>query len=499
MQAKVLMFQGTASDVGKSLIAAAVCRIYTNRGYKVFPFKSQNMALNSYVTEEGFEMGRAQVVQAEAAKRSPDVRMNPILLKPRTDSTSQVIVKGKAEDNMSAVDYHKYKVSLRSVIEDVYKEIEKENDLIIIEGAGSPAEINLNDKDIVNMGMASIANSPVVLVADIDRGGVFASIYGTIALLTEEERKKVKGIVINKFRGDIKLLEPGIEMIEKMIGIPVVGVVPHLDLKIDSEDSLALTQLSADRDTTKDIDVAIIMLEKMSNFTDFENLSLQSDVSIRYVKTPQDLGHPDLVIIPSSKNSIEDVKKMEANGMKEALLGLVSKNVRFIGICEGYQLLGKKIIDIDPLCGKQRTVDGLGFLKCQTYLDKQQTTSKTKAEINELHLECYEIYTGHTELNEDSDFFARIYERNGKAVQSYDGAISKDEKIIGTYLYGLFNNLHWTRKYLNIIRQEKQLPPLSAPKLSISDLKEQEYEKLAIYVMSHLNMEKLDEIINDGL
>ena len=299
---KSLMVQGTASDAGKSIIAAGLCRIFKQDGLEVVPFKSQNMALNSFITKKGDEMGRAQVVQAEAAGKEPDVRMNPVLLKPTSDRKSQVVFLGRVLRDMDAVEYHEYKQQLLPKIKEVYEELGAENDIIVIEGAGSPAEINLNDRDIVNMGMAKLVDAPVILVADIDKGGVFASIYGTIELMPPEDRKRIKGVIINKFRGDVALLQSGIDMIEELTQVPVIGVVPYAQLDIDSEDSVALVQKSRRFDSRKSLDIAVVSLKRLSNFTDFHSLEIQPDVSVRYVQPGDAIGRPDLLILPGSKH-----------------------------------------------------------------------------------------------------------------------------------------------------------------------------------------------------
>ena len=336
--AKSLMIQGTASDAGKSLIAAGLCRILKQDGYTVVPFKSQNMALNSFITKKGFEMGRAQVVQAEAAGIDPDVRMNPVLLKPTSDRKSQVVFMGKVLKDMDAVDYHEFKQELLPKIKEVYQELDQEYDTIILEGAGSPAEINLNERDIVNMGMARLVDAPVILVADIDKGGVFASIYGTIELMPEEDRKRIKGVLINKFRGDVALLQSGIDMIEELTQVPVLGVVPYADIDIDSEDSVALGNKGRTFNQEKDLDVAIITLKRISNFTDFHSLEIQPDVSVRYVMPGDEIGNPDLLILPGSKNTIEDMQVLQNAGIVEKIQQCADRGIRIFGICGGFQL-----------------------------------------------------------------------------------------------------------------------------------------------------------------
>ena len=325
---KSLMVQGTASDAGKSIIAAGLCRIFKQDGLEVVPFKSQNIALNSFITKKGDEMGRAQVVQAEAAGKEPDVRMNPVLLKPTSDRKSQVVFLGRVLRDMDAVEYHEYKQQLLPKIKEVYEELGAENDIIVIEGAGSPAEINLNDRDIVNMGMAKLVDAPVILVADIDKGGVFASIYGTIELMPPEDRKRIKGVIINKFRGDVALLQSGIDMIEELTQVPVIGVVPYAQLDIDSEDSVALVQKSRRFDSRKSLDIAVVSLKRLSNFTDFHSLEIQPDVSVRYVQPGDAIGRPDLLILPGSKNTIEDMNYLRESGLEAEILECLEQGVR---------------------------------------------------------------------------------------------------------------------------------------------------------------------------
>ena len=331
------MIQGTMSNVGKSLMTAGLCRIFKQDGYKAAPFKSQNMSLNSYITKDGLEMGRAQVMQAEAAGIAPSVYMNPILLKPSSDTGSQVIVNGKVLGNMSARDYFAYKKTLIPEIQKAFDALSREYDMIVIEGAGCPAEINLKQDDIVNMGMAELANAPVLLVGDIDRGGVFAQLTGTMMLLTEEEQKRVKGMIINKFRGDKTILDPGIEMLEEKVQIPVVGVTPYMNLELDDEDSLSE---KFDRKTKKElVDIAVIRFPRISNFTDFNVFELIPNVSLRYVKTPGELGDPDMILLPGSKNTIEDLLWLRQSGLENMILKEAYRGTIIFGICGGYQML----------------------------------------------------------------------------------------------------------------------------------------------------------------
>lgn len=492
---KSLMVQGTASDSGKSILVAGLCRIFHQDGLKVIPFKSQNMALNSYITLTGEEMGRAQVFQAEAAGVEPDVRMNPVLLKPTSDRKSQVIFQGKVLSDMDAVEYHEFKPQLMEKISALYQELLAENDVIVLEGAGSPAEINLNDKDIANMGMAKIANAPVILVADIDKGGVFASIYGTVHLLPEEERSRIKGIVINKFRGDIALLEPGLRMIEELTNIPVVGVVPYAQLNIEDEDSVALKRVNRLYNTQKDLDIAIVALSKISNFTDFNSLLIEPDVSVRYVFPGDQLGSPDLVILPGSKNTLKDCLYLERSGLAEEIQRVRSEGKVIFGICGGFQLLGRQLHDPEQIESAHGTMSGLGLLNTETYFEAEKTTTQVTALIGQEKITGYEIHMGRTE-NHEEQFFAEIIEANGKPCQKLDGAVSSDGKVLGTYLHGVFDNSQWRRDLLNQIRQSKGLPPIDKVAIPYQEYKNQQYDQLADLLREHLDMEKIYQIIN---
>jgi adenosylcobyric acid synthase len=366
-----IMVQGTASSAGKSLICTALCRIFSRDGFDVFPFKSQNMSLNSYVTDEGLEMGRAQVLQAYAAGKKPDAKMNPVLLKPTTDRKSQVIIKGTAYRNMDAVEYFKFRKELKPMILSLYKEIEKHHDIVVIEGAGSPAEINLKDDDgFVNMGMAKMADAPVILVADIDRGGVFASIYGTVMLLDEDERKRIKGIVINKFRGDKSILQSGVDMIEKLINIPVIGIIPYMNLKLDDEDGA----VDFNKRLKKEIDICVIKLPRISNFTDFDAFKFEDDVSVRYASSPDEVGNADMLIIPGSKNTISDLRYIKKIGFDRVIKQF--KGIVF-GICGGYQIMGKGIIDAEGAeISKGEAEEGLNIFDTETEILKEKVTKK---------------------------------------------------------------------------------------------------------------------------
>ena len=399
--AKAIMVQGTMSNAGKSLLAAGLCRIFKQDGYRVAPFKSQNMALNSFITEEGLEMGRAQVMQAEAAGIKPSVLMNPILLKPTNDVGSQVIVNGEVLGTMSARDYFKYKKKLVPDIMKAYDKLASENDIIVIEGAGSPAEINLKTEDIVNMGMAKMAKAPVLLVGDIDRGGVFAQLIGTVELLEEDEREMVKGLIINKFRGDKTILDPGVQMLEERSHIPVVGVAPYLDIQVEDEDSL--TERFDRKQEVDLIDIAVIRVPRISNFTDFNPLESIPGVSLRYVQHVSELKNPDMIILPGTKNTMEDLLWMRANGLEAAVLKEAAKGKIIFGICGGYQMLGETLSDPHHV-EAGGTIKGMGLLPMDTVFAEKKTRTRVSGRFLELEgelqalsgaeLEGYEIHMG---------------------------------------------------------------------------------------------------------
>ena len=369
-KAKCIMVQGTMSGAGKSLLCAALCRIFAQDGYRVAPFKSQNMALNSFVTRDGAEMGRAQVVQAQAAGTEPDVRMNPILLKPSSDVGSQVIVNGRARGQMSAADYFRMKRSLIPDILEAYNSLAAENDIIVIEGAGSPAEINLKADDIVNMGLAKLVDAPVLLAGDIDRGGVFAQLYGTVELLEADERARIRGLIINKFRGDVEILRPGLTQLEELTHVPVAGVVPWMELDLDEEDSLS-QHFSARREG-KPLDVAVIRLPRISNFTDFAPLERHPAVGLRYVDRVQALGRPDLVILPGTKSTLADLSWLRQSGLEGTILRLVGKGVPVIGICGGFQMLGRTLEDPQGVEGGG-SMHGMGLLPVATTFSRKKS------------------------------------------------------------------------------------------------------------------------------
>lgn len=500
---KRIMVQGTGSSVGKSIITAGLCRVFYKDGYDVAPFKSQNMALNSYITADGGEMGRAQVVQAEACGKEPDVRMNPILLKPTTDKKAQVILNGKVFDQMDAVAYHAYKGNLKEAVKTTFDSLVADHDVVVIEGAGSPAEINLRENDLVNMGMAEMADSPVLLVGDIDKGGVFASLYGTVMLLTPEERKRVKGFIINKFRGDVEILKPGLVMLEEMTGIPVLGVVPYSILKIEDEDSLA-ERFKRERDLSQKIQVEVLYLPHVSNFTDFDALEIQPDVNVRYVMRGESLGEPDVLIIPGSKNTIEDLMYLKNAGLDEQIIRLYRKGKRVVGICGGYQILGKTIEDPHATESAIEKINGLGLLDIETVFETVKTTTQVEAvangfsndlvDLNGIDIKGYEIHMGQSVRNSGKPL-TLIKKRLGESVMLEDGAISEDGRIFGTYIHGIFDTLAFTEAFFNVIRREKGLESLAHTGLTYETFKEQEYDKLAKLMTDSLDMNRLYDIV----
>lgn len=487
---KCIMVQGTMSGAGKSLLTAALCRIFRQDGYRVAPFKSQNMALNSYITRDGLEMGRAQVVQALAAGREPDVRMNPILLKPSSDVGSQLIVNGEVRGDYRAADYFKQKKSLIPDILAAYHSLCQENDIIVIEGAGSPAEINLKEDDIVNMGLAKLVDAPVLLVGDIDRGGVFAQLYGTLALLEEEERARVVGCVINKFRGDPKLLAPGLVMLEEKTQVPVLGVVPYAQVDIDDEDSLAprLNRTASH----KPVDIGVIRLPRISNFTDFSPLERHAALGVRYITKPEDLGRPDLVILPGTKSTMEDLLWLRQNGLEAAIKHLAAGGTPVLGICGGYQILGQTLED--PLgVERQGTLAGMGLLPCRTVFSPQKTRTRVTAEVEAVpfagaRLEAYEIHMGVTEVTGEP--FCRL--SDGRP----DGAVQG--KIFGTYLHGLFDTGQLTDRLAQWLLQEKGLEGTTIQTESHNAYQERQFDLLAEIVRQSLDLPAIYAAMEGG-
>ena len=481
-RAKRIMVQGTMSGAGKSLLCAALCRIFAQDGYRVAPFKSQNMALNSFVTRDGLEMGRAQVVQAQAAGVEPDVRMNPILLKPSSDTGSQVIVGGEVRGQMSAAAYFKMKRQLIPEILAAFDSLSEEADIVVIEGAGSPAEINLKADDIVNMGLAKLVDAPVLLAGDIDRGGVFAQLYGTVALLEPEERARIAGLVINKFRGAVDILRPGLAMLEEKTGLPVLGVVPYLHVEIEDEDSLS-ERLNA-RDAVKPLDVAVIRLPHISNFTDFIPLEQHELVGVRYVQRARELGAPDLVILPGTKNTMEDLLWLRQSGLEAAVRKLAQAQTPVLGVCGGYQMLGQTLDDpAGTESGKPLSLAGLGLLPTRTTFDAQKRRTQVRAvalgaPFAGARMTGYEIHNGRTTVNGEP--FCRL------ADGTPEGCVCKN--VFGTYLHGLFDSGELTQALVKLLCARKGISPKETRPASMAEYRQTQFDLLADGVRKALDM-----------
>ena len=481
-KARCIMVQGTMSGAGKSLLCAALCRIFTQDGYRVAPFKSQNMALNSFVTRDGLEMGRAQVVQAQAAGIEPDVRMNPILLKPSSDVGSQVIVHGEVRGQMKAADYFRHKKELIPDILSAYHSLAQEVDVIVIEGAGSPAEINLKADDIVNMGLAKLVDAPVLLAGDIDRGGVFAQLYGTVELLEPEERARIQGLIINKFRGDVEILRPGLAMLEEKTHLPVLGVVPYLKVDIEDEDSLS-ERLDA-KNSVKPLDVAIVRLPKLSNFTDFIPLEQHPLLGVRYVDSARTLGAPDCILLPGTKNTVDDLLWLRQCGLEAALLKQAAAGTPVLGVCGGYQMLGRTLDDSAATeSGRSQTLRGLGLLPTSTVFsaEKRRTQVCAAAAAGPFAgaaLTGYEIHTGRTVV--EGAPFARL------ADGTPEGCVCGN--VFGTYLHGLFDTGELTEKLTAFLCRRKGIRPEAAALVPMAAYREQQYNKLADGVRAALDM-----------
>ncbi len=487
--AKAIMIQGTMSNSGKSFFAAALCRIFSKDGYSCAPFKSQNMALNSYITADGCEIGRAQAMQAEAAGIEPSVLMNPVLLKPTTDVGSQVIVNGRAVGNMTAAEYFRRKRELVPQIMDSYEKLSAAHDIIVIEGAGSPVELNLKSDDIVNMGMAELAKAPVLLVGDIDRGGVFAQLLGTLSLLESNELDMVRGLVVNKFRGDISLFGSGKDILEKRGGKPVLGVVPFLKCDIEDEDSLSA---KLDGKNAGIIDIAVIRLPKISNFTDFDVFSQYEGVSVRYVTKYEDLGIPDMVIIPGTKSTIADMKWLRESGIEAAVKRLAAKDTPVFGICGGYQMLGENISD--PLCSEcGGSISGMGLLDCRTVFGHEKTQTRTNGSFGDIggvfsclsgaEFSGYEIHMGSTESR-------------GKQLLDCGGEYSGN--VYGCYIHGIFDSPQVSERIVKTLYERKGVKYRGGV-IDRNAYKDSQFDILADGVRKSIDMELLYKIVREGL
>ena len=466
------------SNAGKSLLAAALCRIFAQDGYRVAPFKSQNMALNSFITADGGEMGRAQVVQAEAAGIAPDVRMNPILLKPTTDVGSQIIVNGQVQGNMRAMEYYARKREFLPAVLDAYNSLAAQYDVIVIEGAGSPAEINLKQDDFVNMGLAKLVDAPVLLIGDIDRGGVFAQLYGTIALLEPDERARVKGTIINKFRGDRSILEPGLRQLEALCGVPVAGVVPYTQVDIDDEDSLS--ERFSRQTARKLLDIAVIRLPRISNFTDFSPFERYENVSLRYIGKPSELGQPDLILIPGTKSTIADLQWLRESGLEPAILKQAARGTLVFGVCGGYQMLGQSVCDPDGVEAAGVTeIRGMGLLPMQTVFHGQKVQTQTTgvfsgvegmlSGLNGLPYEGYEIHMGRSETKMPP--------------------LSGSGNVYGSYVHGIFDAPGVTDAILRALCAQRGIDFSALGTFDLHEYKQRQYDTLADSVRTGLNMD----------
>lgn len=503
-RARVLMVQGTASSAGKSILVTALCRILKQDGYSVAPFKSQNMSLNSFVTREGGEMGRAQVVQAEAAGIEPTVDMNPILLKPEADSKSQVIVMGKVLETLQARKYYEHKTELLKIASEALDRLRSAYDVVVIEGAGSAAEINLKDREIVNMRIAKLANSPVLLVGDIDRGGIFASLIGTVDLLEPDERKLVKGLVINKFRGDISLFESGIRFIEERSGIPCVGVVPYFrDIGIAQEDSVYLDERQHSG-AGGNLDIAVIRLPHISNYDDFDPLE-RDGCSVRYITDRRHLGSPELIIIPGSKSTVADLNFLRDTGLANEIVRLSNGGTPVMGICGGYQMLGIRLDDPYGVESADGSTPGLQLLDMVTVFNRKKTTTQVKGTVNSgrgilaeaegKEIEGYEIHMGESVENSEQSPFRILQTPGGKAAYS-DGAINSQGTVLGTYIHGIFNKDAFRAGFLDSLRKYHRIPVREAYNI---EEKDREYDKLADLVRGSLDMQLVYRIIEEGI
>lgn len=498
MKKKSIMFLGTASSVGKSTLAAALCRVLKNKGFNVAPFKALNISLNSYVTRDGLEMGRAQVVQAEACKIEPNVLMNPVLLKPSGGNT-QVIVEGEVYCNIKSSKYKELNKKLKTRVKTAYEKLQKNYDVIVLEGSGSCAEINLQNTDIANMSMANISDSPVILVADIDRGGVFASVVGTLQLLSENDRNRVKGVIINKFRGNKQSFEEGIKQLEEIIKIPVLGVMPYEQFDIEDEDSV--TEKIKNEEQEGKLDIAVIRLPHMSNFTDFSMLDRISGVNVRYVSEPEKLKNPDIIIIPGTKNTIEDLRAIKENKLFNKIKEVKESGVPILGICGGYQMLGTVVLDKLGVEGHISQEEGFGFLDIKTRFNEAKITKQTDANILcdlkdiksiEGHIVTgYEIHNGISKIGKKAIPF--IKDTDGLII----GVCNEERTIAGTYLHGIFDCADFINSFVRGLKTSNDIS-ISEDKLleKVSEYKEKEYDRLAKIFEENIDINKIEDILN---
>ena len=492
-----IMFLGTASSVGKSTLVTALCRYLKNQGLNVAPFKALNISLNSFVTKDGLEMGRAQVVQSEACKIEPEALMNPVLVKPSGDYT-QVIVNGKVYCNIDPYKYKELNKELKIKVKKSYDKLSKQHDIIVLEGSGSCAEINLKDSDISNMAMAEVANAPVILVSDIDRGGVFASIVGTIMLLTEEERNRVKGVIINKFRGNVDLFKPAMKQLEDIIKIPVLGVMPYEKFDIEDEDSV--TERIRNKEVDGTLDVAVIRLLHMSNFTDFNVLERMQGVTVRYVTNPNELKDPNLIIIPGTKNTIDDLRYIKENKLFDKIKELKESGTPIFGICGGYQMLGSFVLDKLGVEGNISQEDGFGFLDIKTRFNETKITKQTKGEIFcDLKLvksitgniiSGYEIHNGISKIGKKAIPFIKDFDGN------IVGVCDTEKMVAGTYLHGIFDTEDFINLFIKSLKDSNDMVISEEAIIQkVTEYKDKEYDKLSKLFEENIDISKIKEII----
>jgi adenosylcobyric acid synthase len=500
--ARPIMVQGTASSAGKSLLVTALCRIFYRRGFRTAPFKAQNMSNNSFVTCAGHEMGRAQVVQAYAAGLEPEMRMNPVLIKPSSDTGAQVVIEGKSAFLLNASEWHQSRPLLKDAITRCYHSLAKEYEIIVLEGAGSPAEINLKKNDVVNMGMAEIADSPVLIVGDIDKGGVFASLVGTMMLLDENEKRRVKGFIINKFRGDRELLKPGLEQLEQITGVPVLGVIPWIHHAIDEEDGVSDRFQITSAGGRGEIDICIVKLPHISNYTDFIPLESLSGVKVRWCDNGGQIGTPDLLIIPGTKATISDLTTLKNSGIADDILNFANNGGYLLGVCGGFQMLGRTISDPDHAESALDSVNGLGLLDMTTTFSKDKCTVQTNASIDVSHTglfsECksctmqgYEIHMGRSRYGELSKPWIRDA-GSGEVI----GITNECSLILGTYLHGLFDTAVVCTSVINKLRKSKGFDEIELSTVDRQKQLNDDIEKLADIVEANIDMEKLYEIVS---
>ena len=500
----VLMIQGTMSSAGKSLMVAALCRMFNQEGLRVAPFKAQNMALNSFATRDGREVGRAQAMQAEAARVDVTVEMNPVLIKPEADAFAQIVVMGRPWDRLPAGEYMRRRAELWSIVTSALDSLRAEYDVVVIEGAGSPAELNLRRGDLVNMAIAEYAQAPVLLVGDIDRGGIFAQLIGTHMLLEESERALIKGFIVNKFRGEPRLFQDGVKILEERSGVPVMGVMPFVrDLRIADEDSVVLDEIPSPVHTGegqgKRLDVVVIRVPHMSNFDDFDPLRAEADVTLRFVDRVENLGQPDLLILPGSKTTIADLEFLRARGLADRVVDLARAGTPILGICGGYQMLGERIDDPLRVESNNPLVAGLGLLAIVTTFEAEKQTVRAHgnivanrglfAETRGLAITGYEIHMGQTQVHGEA--LVQLTRRGEDATNALDGATNASGWIAGTYLHGLFDNDGLRHALLANLAARKNVARTAGARFN----RDAEYDRLAQVARMNLNMKAIRDLI----